>query len=109
MELEDQVTSLKSSKKVKKLLGYNKTIWAWLHREDGSHGLGISEFHTLDYGAYTLSELGELLQDSGEPLPWYAEGAWQYYRGDARLSTKNEVEARVNILIYTLEKKSLLL
>lgn len=117
MELKDQVTSLKPSKKLKDLGVKQESYFYWVKWIKESHkytpeGWVIERFpHTAhadckSFSAFTVAELGKLLQDSGEPLPWYAEGAWQYYKGDARLSAETEADARADILIYVLEKKN---
>ena len=117
MTLEQQVTSLELSKKLKELGVKQDSLFWWLEVSPGQWNT-----HCLSYGkreenigisAFTVSELGEILPEyfcsaqAGTQEKWVCE---KYSHGtiDAevpRLYADTEANARAKMLIYLIEHK----
>lgn len=109
MTLQQQVTSKLLSKKLEKLGVHQESIWSWIKRDDGSYGLGMSEYGPEDYCAFTVAELGEMLKDFPYIHSFYdtngsgwAVMSYEDYRVQG---VKTEANARAKMLIYLLENK----
>lgn len=118
LNLEQQVCSLESAKRLKELGVKQESLFYWVKRWDPtSAGIGEHfELHwerdleeqdmDLTWSAYTVSELGEVLP----------RGFWHITKGDRFHITcvnssghpeahDNEAETRAKMLIYLLENK----
>jgi len=113
MQLEDQVTSLETSKKINNLLVEQgqevpESLFHWVDFNGEVTLIGDKPqertFKSFQYPAYTASELGEMLKEYEIETIW-GNGQWQCYQ---TLKSENfyadtEAEARGKLLIYLLE------
>ena len=122
MRLENQVTSLEISKKLKELGVKQESLFYWVEYEKDAYDLWhkiakevyfthTRTIHSLPlhnlYSAYTVAELGELL-----PYEWKltfksSENSWWVSpRQDIpHCWAKTEANARAKMLIYLIENK----
>lgn len=131
MELESQLSSLELSNKLEKLGVKQESLYKWnvpeLTDEEKEKGHGyldselVPKLYTEDqweaytedyippsskmYSAFTVAELGEMLKEIDEPMPWHANGYWWFYEGETQVSIDTEANARAKMLIYLLENK----
>ncbi len=117
MKLEQQVTSLEISKKLKELGFKQESLFGWRKNTNlGDSGNGqyvIWSFGTPEkfigdesYSAFTVSELADLQKEvRGYPEPWWDNG-WYYHDGVNRINKKAEtqVDAYGMTLISMTEK-----
>ncbi len=72
MKLEQQVCNLELAKKLKELGVKQESYFTWVHWRDDSEDDGWDVYHFdnpshtmgVDYSAFTVAELGELLPDN---------------------------------------------
>ena len=112
MELKKQVTSLESSRKLKKLGIKQDSSWYWIHCVDEKYHL--FEFNGLppsteliSFSAFTVAELGEMLPNFEESAI-HSMGNVKYFHFKAKGVTQSEAieaEARAKMLIYLIENK----
>jgi hypothetical protein len=107
MKLEQQVVSPEVAQNLKSLGVKQDSILVWidgreLSLSDQGHASSVSMA-----SAFTVAELGEILKDVDEPLPWFANGRWwfQVGRGDEVESTK-EADARGKLLLCLLTSQA---
>lgn len=121
MKLENQVTSLEPSKKLKELGVKQESLWWWCiytdkwflaYREDG-----IADTNN-QVSAFTVAELGEILPkdlhlDTPKQCRLYMNGVHRCVYLDKNYEwvyttvspDNNEADARVKMLIYLIENK----
>lgn len=126
MKIENQVTSLELSKRLKELGVKQESLWNWAHCEvvtEGASALETTLVITMHKGdkfiasAFTVAELGEMLPSpAGNYLGrkrfkcgwdengWYIEllalnGGTNIFHG------KSEADSRANMLIYLIENQ----
>lgn len=102
MNLENQVTSLELSKKLKELGVKQESLYTWLHHNHKEWKLVLGDAGVDEpVHAYTVAELGELLpRDNG------ASSSTREVSGDFRCGNQieeNEAEARGKMLEYLIE------
>lgn len=127
MTLENQVTSLEISKRLKNLNVKQKSLFYWeeaVTKSEGMEYAGVifgenkaNQYSTGVYSAFTVAELGEILSRRYERNAISAESSevpiclgdeWVWYRdGEYILSDSNEANARGKMLIYLLENNLL--
>lgn len=111
MTLQDQVTSLESSKKIKELGFPQSSLFYWRKyidwivelRTNNPGEYGWTDEEVSEISAFTASELGEMLPDNvksykDKRFPWtceYVKDGFSYYCGG-----QTEVEAREKMLIH---------
>lgn len=109
MQLQNQVTSLELSKRLRELNVKQESIFRYHEYE---HGMEI-EFDPsgTELSAFTVAELGEMLKESDYELPWffkhevaYPTGAWQWSTISEDSIEMTERDARAAMLIYLLEQ-----
>lgn len=128
MKLENQVTSLELSKRLKELGVKQDSLFWWCHSEQKNFQTVEVPFHIIfgqdgwvkDFlvAAFTVAELGEMYGDVMNSLPRGGEvlmsakydGEWRcgVNRGrgkHALFSAATEADARAKTLIYLLENK----
>lgn len=131
MQLEKQVTSLKISKKLKELGVKQESLFWWANnpKTDGKGNffdnweivapyLSTEGYYgALDYSAFTVAELGEMLPDNGKlQLSVWKYKGWEYSylknrsgQGDDETlviaDERNEANARAKMLIYLIDNK----
>lgn len=117
MELEQQVTSLEPSEKLRELGVRQESLFYWTHcpvkEQNGewTHVLTYGRNNELPetYAAFTVAELGEMID--GWRLPKRTMNGKAWIAGDDELPTyviigcKTEADARAKMLIYLLENK----
>jgi hypothetical protein len=117
MKLEQQVTSLEISKRLKELGVKQESLFDWVDIDDNEYllmGRKQKEFDEMDTGgkyecisAFTVAELGEMLLEgidyykmNGKYHSWYETG------DNGQMFIENtEANARGKMLIYLLENK----
>lgn len=119
MDLENQVTSLELSKRLKELgVKQESLFWWW----QDYYGVGAKEPFLKDHephnpkggwkycSAFTVAELGEMLKDAphpanpnfAAPLPeWSDKNGWS----NEYVYALTEADARAKMLIYLIENK----
>jgi hypothetical protein len=76
MKLEQQVVSPKVAENLKALGVKQDSVLVWIDRRELSFSdQGYAPSVSLA-AAFTVAELGEMLKDGDEPLPWFANGRW---------------------------------
>lgn len=116
MTLEEQITSLELSKRLKEL-GVKQINWFywvhefgnwWLFNKENYEGKKKSSVRIWSYPAFTVAELGELLPD----IQFRTDKEGSIYRivffGDSRgikIEARDETNARAKLLIYLLANK----
>jgi len=90
MELEQQVTSLETSKKLLELKVKQESLFCWVLMEWKEYIVTEEEFRDSNemdylYSAFTASELGEIL-----PLFWVQKKWPDYYRSHSKLVWMND-------------------
>lgn len=115
MRLDDQVCSLKLAKKLKELGVEQDSLFYW---QKYKHGWTIQPVWLSQHSkasattsAFTVAELGELLEDHDGRLPHYLpfEKKWAHDRYPTHDVAETEADARAKMLIYLLEKGPLAL
>ncbi len=111
MKLEDQVTNLELSKKLKELGVKQESLFVW-------YGLPfwipvLDTFKNKDglelYSAFTVAELGEMLPHHVTSTKsinnyWYSD--WQFNNGTEHVEESDkEADVRAKMLIYLIENK----
>jgi len=120
MKLEQQVTNLELSKRMKELGFKQESLFKWHSKIDEKGDRCHTELVYLptptmeqDYSAYTVAELGEMLQSRYEPLsssmkgstvPVYIGGEYGWYvNGELTIRGDTEADARAKCLIWLAE------
>lgn len=114
MKLENQVTSLELSKKLKKLGVKQESLWSW-YGDKGDLIMSNYDneiFNTttvIPYSAFTVAELGEMIKNKGWGYPIYVERDNKWHNvlnSDLPIVVENtEADARAKMLIYLIENK----
>lgn len=110
MELSKQVTSLEISQRLKALGVEQKSLFVWqsptgdTQNRDAVLILREKMKRFIYISAFTTSELGEMLKDSGWVLPTYNAQYTGEEWGAGILRAANEADCRGKILIYLLEQ-----
>ena len=104
MPLENQVTSLKLSKRLKSLGAKQDSLFFWTDK-----GL-MSDEWIIESGvgvkiasAFTSVELGDMLKVSGKSFPLWSQARKEWYWLD--MTSKTEANIRAKTLIYLIENK----
>lgn len=116
MKLEQQVTSLELSKRLKELGVKQKSLYFWqqigIRKGSLVQNQNTGHFDTNEitdwYSAFTVAELGEILKDKvTHSMPIFYEGEWIPSEYDPRgyVPTDTEAEARGLMLAYLIENK----
>ena len=116
MDLKKQLVSLELAKQLKDLGFKQKSIWYYAIHQDGMNEdwilLEKSECFKKDNNfyddyspAFTVAELGEIFQklEIDDPLPWYTDTKWWWYKDKNPMSVKTEANARAELIIYLKE------
>lgn len=112
MKLEDQVTNLELSKKLKELGVKQESLWYWFNRGGeyvllyDSNVAKLDQLPIMCISAFTVAELGEML-----PCEYCSTrnqlGDWTCLHlnpdQNTDIFTKSEADARAKMLIYLLE------
>jgi hypothetical protein len=112
MKLEQQVTSLELSKKLKELGVKQESFFYWALRQDVSWICAQGKGWSDSVSAFTVAELGEMLPEE-YVLPYRMDsdnGRWRCYPieddEDLFLAEADiEADARAKMLVYLLENK----
>jgi len=122
MNLEQQVTSLALSKRLKELGVKQESIFFWSYYDDGHSkdkpGIAFADNCNLSFmenlvSAFTVAELGQLLYGEETPHSKGGGGYWEtseYYDlvdGRHRITADTEAEARGLMLAHLIENKLL--
>lgn len=115
MKLEQQVTSLKISKRLKELGVKQDSLFWWSIKEDGISDICVlireneknDKYYDGYYSAFTSAELGEILSEYKQGImPSFNSNfdhGW-YYKGYGwTVHERTEADARGKMLIYLLE------
>lgn len=112
MKLESQVVSLDIAKKLKELGVKQESCFAWVdHTIDGTSEslmllfIGGKNYKKM-FSAFTVAELGEMLQEEESELPTYlsSTGEWvAVYETTLIGGATTEADARGKMLIYLIE------
>ena len=112
MNLEQQLTSLELSKRMKEL-GFPQNSMLWWSRENLTHDFKLSSFarsiekpeNGFKICAYSVAELGELLKKQHYPWPTItSENKFRVnVNGFPVIESENESDARAKMLIYLKE------
>ena len=114
MTLEQQVTTLETSKTLEKLGVKQKSLYYWIEPKTIKSYIGSDEQRKLTINgdtcsAFTVAELGELLPEHTQSYKIGAGGfACQYrpaYKKRIHETADTEAEVRGRMLIYLLENK----
>lgn len=114
MKLEQQVTSLEISKRLKELGVKQKSLLCWYEWDDKSVSLQteiVLDENSIDgYSAFTVAELGEMLPHGVETGKTSEGQAFcGYHNGNPNqsfgITEKTEADARGKMLIYLEEHK----
>lgn len=124
MTLEQQVTNLELSKKLKTLGVKQDSHFVWCEHPDGQHVIGVEEYSREDktlklISAFTVAELGEMLPweiggklnittkcSNGSWVVWYEKNVIGAIVGDEKIldqGADTEADARAKMLIYLIE------
>lgn len=126
MDLKKQVCSLELAKKLKELGVEQQSLHYWGTSDEGGKGLGDCENGwvlsieiegtkflqqiTNTYAAFTVAELGAMLKEENDYLPYWNGVAWEYRIntveeevGKKYESAETEADARAKMLVYLLE------
>lgn len=112
MKLEQQVTSLEISKKLKELGVKQDSYFRWCERAD-KMGWYIEKSQQFQEGfsAFTVAELGEMLPEGFASDRADGEGRIYWVTDNSSeiqsISAETEADARGKMLIYLLENKLL--
>jgi len=116
MKLDKQVTSLKLSKKLRKLGVKQESLYGWrpmVPDSDGKQEWDLSSMRLQLlaepkwYSAFTVAELGEMLPEDIKGVRFSSckqDSHWDcMYSSDERAVDKTEASARAKMLIYLIE------
>ena len=104
MTIENQVTNLELSRKLKELGVRQESLWYWQKQKSWFiHRYKPNREEV--FSAFTVAELGEIWKRKNidEPLPHIGVDGWYSYLGENEVKEKTEANARGKILIYLLE------
>jgi len=128
MKLENQVSSLELSKKLKELGINQESLFKW-HGEKNNWEIKLSTETSSNISAFTVAELGEMLPEeinfplkNGKARKWshswgtrkcklHAQGMWvvtysnYYARETYKKYAETEADARAKMLVYLIENK----
>ena len=118
MKLEDQVTNLELSKKLKELGVKQESLFFWTLNEYNHwviYGWRDIENYKQTISAFTVAELGEMLPSSikvSDYFNWYFKSSkmgsgWEvhYENRSGKFFADTEANARAKMLIYLIENK----
>lgn len=119
MKLEDQITSLELSKKLKNLGVEQESLFYWQLFNNGAdltysgsyEGNSLNQLKATSISAFTVAELGEMLKldeieirtERGVSGDWYL--SMEAGGGGVQFVANTEVNARAKMLIYLIENK----
>lgn len=108
MKLENQVTSLELSRKLKELGVEQVGLWVWHNKIGGGYKLKANEFSPSTIHAYTVAELGEMLPRYVDTKKGYSDRQpyWICKMGVYTVKADNEAEARGQLLVILTNKES---
>ena len=119
MKIEQQVTSLELSKKLRELGVKQESLFYWVEGDMGGMSISQLDVHgfTKDHvhcSAFTVAELGEMLPAMTESKYFSSDfgehdgenwGCNAKEAGYKFIMAKTEADARAKMLIYLIEKK----
>ena len=116
MKLEDQVSCLSLSRRLKELGVKQESLFVWTER-DGVFSVGFSKFiggqmmTNIMASAFTAVELCEMLPRRMGPklsalqFRYGLDGWMTYYTGNEIQTAKTEADSRAKMLCYLIEQK----
>lgn len=115
MKLEDQLTNLELSKRLKELKVKQESLFVWVVDTKKPYvELSNQVYTNIVISAFTVAELGEMLPRDGLPswsihgikgefwYRYYGKGKYEYEAHEGRENT--EVNCRAKMLIHLIEK-----
>lgn len=112
LELKEQVCTLDQSKFLKEKGVKQDSLFLWFNSPVVGKGMviGVRNNATMlfeNYAAFTVSELGELLQGGSNMVTRQADGKWKSEYVNYTSHHATEAEARAAMLINAIDRKLL--